>query len=76
MKNVTITLDEDVARWVRLRAAQQETSVSRLVGQMLRDKMPEEQSYEAAMRDYLARPPRKLKKPGVRYPRRVDLYGR
>jgi hypothetical protein len=38
MKNVTITLDEEVARWARIRAAELETSVSRLVGQMLKEK--------------------------------------
>jgi hypothetical protein len=37
MKNVTITLDEKVARWARIRAAEEETSLSRLVGEMLRD---------------------------------------
>ena len=33
MKNVTITLDEEVARWARVMAAEQNTSVSRLVGE-------------------------------------------
>lgn len=37
MRNVTITLDEEVARWVRIEAAKRETSVSRLVGEMLRE---------------------------------------
>jgi plasmid stability protein len=76
LRNVTITLDEDVARWARIRAAERDTSVSRLVGELLRERMLEEQSYEVAMREYLARPPRKLRKPGTRYPRRADLYGR
>ena len=76
LRNVTITLDEDVARWARIRAAERETSVSRLVGELLREKMIEDQSYEAAMREYFARPARKLKKPGAKYPRRADLYGR
>jgi plasmid stability protein len=76
LKNVTITLDEDVARWARIRAAERETSVSRLVGDLLREKMREDQSYESAMREYLARPGRKLKKAGARYPRRADLHGR
>ena len=35
MKNVTITLDEKVARWARIRAAELNTSVSRLLGGML-----------------------------------------
>lgn len=76
LRNVTITLDEDVARWARIRAAERETSVSRLVGELLREKMIEEQSYEAAMHEYLARPARKLRKAATPYPRRVDLYGR
>ncbi|HYU16843.1 MAG TPA: hypothetical protein VEL05_12245, partial [Candidatus Acidoferrum sp.] len=49
LRNVTITLDEDVVRWARIRAAERETSVSRLVGELLREKMLEDQSYEAAM---------------------------
>jgi hypothetical protein len=77
LKNVTITLDEEVARWARIRAAERDTSVSRLVGELLREKMLEDQSYyEAAMREYLARPARKLKSAGTKYPRRADLYGR
>ena len=74
MKNVTITLDEEVARWARIRAAEQETSVSRLVGQMLREKMLEEESYQAAMQTYLSQKPQGLKRPGVKYPKREALH--
>ena len=73
---MTITLDEDVARWARIRAAERETSVSRLVGELLREKMLAEQSYEGAMREYLARPALKLRRTAARYPRRAQLYGR
>lgn len=76
LKNVTITLNEDVARWARIRAAERETSVSRLVGELLREKMLAEQGYEVAMRDYLARPVRKLRRMMARYPRRADLHER
>jgi plasmid stability protein len=77
LKNVTITLDEEVARWARIRAAELETSVSRLVGDLLRQKMLEDQSYDAAMREYLALPGRRLRKSAdTRYPRRADLHGR
>lgn len=76
MRNVTITLDEDVARWARIRAAERDTSVSRLVGQLLREKMLEERSYDVAMREYLARPARRLRKTATRYPKRADLYAR
>jgi len=76
MRNVTITLDEETARWARVRAAERDSSLSRLVGEMLRGKMLEEQEYRAAMQDYLARPAKKLKKPRAKYPRRGELYGR
>ena len=76
MKNVTITLDEEVARWARIRAAESNTSVSRLVGEMLRDKMVEEKSYRIAMDQYLSQPPTALKDPAVKYPTREELYGR
>jgi hypothetical protein len=76
MKNVTITLDEEVARWARIRAAESNTSVSRLVGEMLRDKMDEEKSYQMAMDQYLSQPPTVLKDPVAKYPTREELYGR
>lgn len=74
MKNVTITLDEEVARWARIRAAELETSVSRLMGEMLRERMLEEESYHTAMRQYLSQKPRELKGAGVKYPRRETLH--
>ncbi len=76
MKNVTITIDEDVARWARIRAAEEETSVSRLVGEMLREKMTEEKTYQAAMEKYLSQISRVMKRRGEKYPRRRELYGR
>jgi hypothetical protein len=75
MKNVTITLDEAVARWARIRAAQENTSVSRLVGKLLQALMLEEDGYDAAMRQYLSQGPVVLKKSG-RYPRRDRLHDR
>jgi hypothetical protein len=54
MKNVTVTLDEDVARWARVWAARQNKSVSRLLGEMLRERMRHEEGYERAMEEDLA----------------------
>lgn len=76
MKNVTITLDEDVARWARVRAPEADTSLSRLVGEMLREKMLDEGSYQKSMRKYLAKSPRVLKKKGGTYPDREELHDR
>ena len=39
MKNVTITLDEKTAAWVRVYTARHDTSVSRIVGEMLNQRM-------------------------------------
>ncbi len=76
MKNVTITLDEKVAVWARIRAAEQDTSVSRLVGEMLKGKMIEEESYQASMQHYLSIAPSLLKEPGTKYPDREELHER
>lgn len=76
MKNITITLDERAAEWVRLHAARQNMSVSRLVGQMLEARMRESRAYDSAMRRFLAREPVALKKPRGRYPARDSLHER
>jgi hypothetical protein len=39
LKNVTITLSEEAALWARRKAAEENTSVSRLVGRMIEDQM-------------------------------------
>jgi hypothetical protein len=76
MKNVTIVLDEKVARWARVRAAEQDTSLSRLIGEMLRLKMVEEENYLNAKEKYFSQPLGNLKKPGTKYPRREELHVR
>ncbi|MDD2903619.1 MAG: hypothetical protein PHU44_14435 [Syntrophales bacterium] len=65
-----------MARWARIRAAEQNTSVSRLVGMMLKEKMQEEEAYLLAMEQYLAQKPQVLKKAGARYPQREELHER
>ena len=76
MKNVTITLDEKVARWARIKAAEQDTSVSRFVGEMLREKMTNEQSYQSSMKRSLSRKPRPLSRRGAKYPTRAEIHER
>ena len=76
MKNVTITLEEDVARWARIHAAEKDTSVSRLVGELLKEKMLGEENYRAAMQHYLSQDPRQLKRPEAKYPTREELHER
>lgn len=74
--NVTITLDEKTAAWVRLYAAQRNTTVSRMIGEMLRRRMQEVLEYEKAMRRYLVKCPVKLGRPDQRYATRDELHER
>ena len=76
MKNVTITLDGKTAAWVRVYAARHNMSVSRLVGEMLQERMGENREYEQAMRRFLSKPPVRLKKAGQRYASRDELHER
>ncbi|HLB14395.1 MAG TPA: CopG family transcriptional regulator [Burkholderiales bacterium] len=76
MKNVTITLDEETAAWARVHAARRNVSLSRYVGELLRQHMRESREYEEAMRRFLDRKPVKLKHSGERYPTREELYDR
>lgn len=75
MKNVTVSMDESVAEWARLEAARRNTSVSRLVGELLAEKMRHDDEYERAMTDWIARK-RKYKSNGAAYASRAELYDR
>ena len=76
MRNVTVTLEEEVARWARVRAAELDTSVSRLLGDLLREMMAREQGYGRAMHEYLSRDPLLISEPGTCYPQRDTLHER
>ncbi len=75
MRTITIRVEEDVARWARVRAAERNTSVSRLVGDLLRQRMLDERSYQAAKATYLSQSPVALKESDG-YPPREDLHDR
>lgn len=75
LKNVTITLEDEVARWARLEAARENTSVSRFVGELLAERMRGGQAYEAAMEHYLSVKPRAISS-GRPYPTRDELHDR
>ena len=48
LKNMTITVSEEAARWARMKAAEENSSVSRLVGRMLEDQMRRTDEYGKA----------------------------
>lgn len=76
MKNVTVTLPEDVAAWLRVRAAQDGRSVSRWLAELLDGMRRAEDEYDLAMERYLARKPRKLDWAEGRKPTRDELHDR
>lgn len=76
MKNVTVKLSDEAAEWIRAYAAERKTSVSRILGEMVGERMRASSQYEAARRHFLTRKARPLKTPGEEYPKREDLYGR
>ena len=45
MRNVTISLDEELARWARRKAADEDISVSKLIARMLDREMRASDSY-------------------------------
>ena len=76
MKNVTITLDEGTARWAKQVAGQRGVSVSRFVGELLRQQMQQERSYELALKRYFSLQPRALRAAGEKYPDRETVHDR
>lgn len=75
MKNVTITVEDAALEWVRIEAAKRNTSVSRLVGEMLAEKMQRTDAYQRAMHDWQTKD-RSWTSDGQPYPRRESLYER
>ncbi|XHS78706.1 CopG family transcriptional regulator [Burkholderiaceae bacterium UC74_6] len=73
MKNVTVTMEDAVADWARMEAARRNTSVSRLVGELLAEKMRHDDAYERAMNEWLQRPAL-FKSDGSPYPKRDEIY--
>ena len=78
MKNVTVTLPEETALWLRVRAAEQDRSVSRWLAEMLEGMRRHEDDYEVAMERFLARArePRMLEWADGRRPTREELHDR
>ena len=75
MKNVTITVDDAALEWVRIEAAKRNTSVSRLVGEMLAERMRRTDAYARAAHDWATKE-RTWASDGSRYPSRDSVYER
>ena len=74
LRNITITLEESLARWARIEAAREDTSLSQFLAELLRQRMRDLDSYEQSMRRALARKP--FPATDGRYPKREEIYDR
>jgi hypothetical protein len=75
-RNVTIVMDEDTARWVRVEAARRDLSVSAYLGQVVKQEQEKAEGYALAMKRFLSREPRPLAPPEVPLPSRGELHER
>lgn len=77
MKNITITLDDDTARWARISAAEREISVSRYISALVHKDLRQSREYEEAMRRYLSKGPfKELTGTPQKYATRDELHDR
>jgi len=73
MRNVTVTLDDETARWARVEAAKRDVSLSGFLSEVLRERMIGAAAYADAMERYLARPAADL---GGAAPSREEIHDR
>ena len=76
MKNLTVSMDEKVARWARVQAAREGISVSRLLARQLETLMRRDRSFQAAKTRFMTRKPVRLSADGRKYPARNELHER
>lgn len=75
-RNVTVSMDEDTARWVRVEAAKRDISVSQFLGEVLEERRRRAEGYEAARTRFMAREARPIRRAGDALPSRSDLHER
>lgn len=76
MKNVTISLPDEVAHAAKVFAAEHNTSVSKYVGNLLCERLEAQGGYQVAMKQWRARKPMVLNEGKVTYPSRESLHER
>jgi hypothetical protein len=76
VKNITISLPDELAHRAKVFAAENNTSVSRYVGALLAEKLESDTGYRAAMKRWCSRKAARLNSNGRRYPSRDQLYDR
>lgn len=79
MPNMTITADEETLQRARVEAAKRNVSVSRFVGEILKEKFQEDDEYDRAMQEFFSRGPYlepPARKDGRSWPTRDEIYDR
>ena len=77
MKNLTISLNDELARKVRIKAAEQDKSQSRFVADLLSEVLGEEVGDRAKFLEmFRSVKPVRLRKPGEKLPTRDEIYDR
>ena len=70
------TLPEELARWLRIKAAENERCVSKWIAELQEGMRRQENEYGVAMKRYRVMKPRKIDWPDGRRPGREELYDR
>jgi hypothetical protein len=73
VRNITISLPEELAHRAKVFAAENNTSVSRYVGALLAEKLESDTGYREAMKRWRSRKATCLNSSGRRYPSRDQL---
>jgi len=76
MKNVTVTLPEETARWIRVWAAEQGNSVSAALADLVKEKRQAGERRGRAVEEFRSVRPVALGPRGEGYPARETLHGR
>jgi hypothetical protein len=76
MKNITISMPDDLARKVRVMAAEEDTSMSQFLCRLAEEKVRSKCSYQAAMERYWSRKHGGIRTEGGPLPSRESLYDR
>lgn len=75
MKNITIKLEDDVAHWSRVWAAEHNTSVSQILGDLLKQMKQEKTGYTIAMQQFFDGESQTMSQ-SEKYPSRDELHER
>lgn len=75
MKNITVTLPDETALWVRVWAAKMDESVSSALAHLIEEIKNEEEGRQTAFGEFMGKGPRRISD-GTPYPTRDSIHDR